>query len=153
MLVFKHFRTQYIAVHVARSIQGTGYFFCLISSLKTTPVVYAETEVSIYDGSQRVMCLIFSIWNLFLGLSNGAFFFWSTGEICWTGDELKRMWKQSAYYPISTLSWNVHIERTCSRISRNVFLISKLSNILDLHERKMLYYGLIYPLLSYRIVA
>jgi hypothetical protein len=51
----------------------------------------------------------------------------------------------------SNLSWEKHIERTCSRISHNLFIINKLSKILDLNERKTLYYGLIYPLLSYGI--
>jgi hypothetical protein len=36
-----------------------------------------------------------------------------------------------------------------TKISRNIFIINRLSKILDLKERKMLYYGLIYPLLSY----
>jgi hypothetical protein len=64
--------------------------------------VYAETERSTYDGSQRVMCFIFFVWNLFLGISNYVFFVnWIAllnGRVT-VGDELKRMWKQSAYYP------------------------------------------------------
>jgi hypothetical protein len=38
------------------------------------------------------------------------------------------------------------------RISRNLFIINRLSKILDLNERKT-YYGLIYPILSYGIVV
>jgi hypothetical protein len=53
----------------------------------------------------------------------------------------------------SNLSWEIHIDRTCSKISSNIFIINRLSKILDLNERKMLYYGLIYPLLSYGIVV
>jgi hypothetical protein len=55
----------------------------------------------------------------------------------------------------SNLSWEINIERTCSRISRNLFIINRLSEILvlDLNERKTLYYGLIYPLLSYGIAV
>jgi hypothetical protein len=53
----------------------------------------------------------------------------------------------------SNLSWEIHIVRTCSRISHNLFIINRLSKILDLNERKILYYGLIYPLLSYGIVV
>jgi hypothetical protein len=53
----------------------------------------------------------------------------------------------------SNLSWEIHIERTCSRISHNLFIINRLSKIFDLNERKTLYYGLIYPLLSYGIVV
>jgi hypothetical protein len=52
----------------------------------------------------------------------------------------------------STLSWEVHIQRTCSRIS-NLFIINRLSKILDLNGRRMLCYGLIYPLLSYGIIV
>jgi hypothetical protein len=51
------------------------------------------------------------------------------------------------------LSWEIHIETTCSRISCNLFIINRLSKILDLNERKTLYYGLIYPLLSYGIAV
>jgi hypothetical protein len=53
----------------------------------------------------------------------------------------------------STLSWEVHIERICSRISRNLFIIKRLSQMLDLNYRRVLYYGLIYPFLSYGIVV
>jgi hypothetical protein len=49
----------------------------------------------------------------------------------------------------SNLSWEKHIERTCSRISSHLVIINRLSKILVLNERKTLYYGLIYPLLSY----
>jgi hypothetical protein len=42
---------------------------------------------------------------------------------------------------------------SCSRISHNLFIINRLSKILDLNERKTLYYSLIYPLLSYGIVV
>jgi hypothetical protein len=53
----------------------------------------------------------------------------------------------------SNLSWEINIERTCSRISCNLFIMNRLSKILvlDLNERKTLYYGLIYPLLLYGI--
>jgi hypothetical protein len=53
----------------------------------------------------------------------------------------------------SNLSWEIHFERICNRISRNLFIINRLSKILDLNERKTLYYGLIYPLLSYGIAV
>jgi hypothetical protein len=39
----------------------------------------------------------------------------------------------------SKLSWEIHIERTCSTISRDIFIINRLSKILDLNERKTLY--------------
>jgi hypothetical protein len=48
--------------------------------------------------------------------------------------------------------WEVHIKRTCSIINRNLFIINRLSKILELNKRRMLYYGLIYPFLSYGIV-
>jgi hypothetical protein len=52
----------------------------------------------------------------------------------------------------SNLSWEVHIERTCSRISCNLFMISRISNILVTNVRGILYYGLNYPFLAYGIV-
>jgi ribosomal protein S14 len=53
----------------------------------------------------------------------------------------------------SNLSWEVHIERTCSRISHNFFIINRLSKILDMNIRRMLYYVVIYPLEAYRIIV
>ena len=53
----------------------------------------------------------------------------------------------------NTLSWEDHVEMTCSKISRNLFLINRLSKLLDLNRRRMLYYGLIYPFLSYGIIV
>jgi hypothetical protein len=53
----------------------------------------------------------------------------------------------------STLSWESHNERTCSGISCNLFIINRLSKLLDLNERRMLYYGLNCSLLSYGIVV
>jgi hypothetical protein len=47
----------------------------------------------------------------------------------------------------------VHIDRTCSRINCNLFIINRLSKILELNERRILYYGLIYPLPSHGIVC
>jgi hypothetical protein len=41
----------------------------------------------------------------------------------------------------------------CSRISHTLFVINRLSKILNLNERRMLYYGLIYPHLSYGITV
>jgi hypothetical protein len=49
----------------------------------------------------------------------------------------------------STLSWESHIERTCSGISLNLLIINRPSKTLDLNELRMLYCGLICPLLSY----
>jgi hypothetical protein len=53
----------------------------------------------------------------------------------------------------NTLSWEDHVEKTCSRISRNLFLITRLSKLLYQNGRRMLYYGLIYPFLSYGIIV
>jgi hypothetical protein len=53
----------------------------------------------------------------------------------------------------SNLSWEIQIERTCSRINCHLFIINRLSKILDLNEREPLYYGLIYPLLYYGIAV
>jgi hypothetical protein len=52
----------------------------------------------------------------------------------------------------STLSQEKHTERTCSRISSNLF-IKTSSKILDLNERRMLYYCLIYLFLLCGIVV
>jgi hypothetical protein len=53
----------------------------------------------------------------------------------------------------STLSWEEHIEWRCSRISHILFIINRLSKILGLNERRMLYYGLIYLFLTYGTVV
>jgi hypothetical protein len=52
----------------------------------------------------------------------------------------------------NTLSWEDHVEKTCSRISQNLFLINRLSKLFDLNGRRMLYYELIYPFLSYGFI-
>jgi hypothetical protein len=36
----------------------------------------------------------------------------------------------------STLSWELHIDGTCSKIHHNLFIINGLSKILDLNERR-----------------
>jgi hypothetical protein len=53
----------------------------------------------------------------------------------------------------SNLSWEVHIERTCSRIRSNSFIINRLSKVVDMHVKRILYYGLIHPLLAYGIAV
>lgn len=53
----------------------------------------------------------------------------------------------------STLRWDAHIERTCSRISHNLFIINRLAKMLNLKDRRMLYYGLIYPFFTYGIAV
>ena len=52
-----------------------------------------------------------------------------------------------------TISWNYHLSYTCSRISRNTGIFLKLRHFLDLKQLKQLYYNLIYPYLSYAILA
>jgi hypothetical protein len=52
----------------------------------------------------------------------------------------------------SNLSWEIHIERTCSRNSQGLFIINGLSNMLDMNVRRMLHYYLVYPGLSCGIV-
>ena len=49
-----------------------------------------------------------------------------------------------------SLSWKYHISYTCSRISSNIGVISRLRHYLSIHQ---LYYNLIYPYLSYAIIA
>jgi hypothetical protein len=53
----------------------------------------------------------------------------------------------------NTLSWEDHVEKTCSRISRNLFLINRPSQLLEQNGKRMLHYGLIYPFLSYGIIV
>jgi hypothetical protein len=55
---------------------------------------------------------------------------------------------------LAVMSWEVHVESTCSRIRHNLFtrIINGLSKMLDMSVRRMLYYDLIYPLLPYGIV-
>ena len=52
-----------------------------------------------------------------------------------------------------TISWNYHLSYTCSRISRNTGIFLKLRHFLDFKQLKQLYYNLIYPYLSYAILA
>ena len=52
-----------------------------------------------------------------------------------------------------SLSWKYHISYTCSRISSNIGVISKLRHYLSIRQLKQLYYNLIYPYLSYAIIA
>ena len=51
------------------------------------------------------------------------------------------------------LSWKYHISYTCSRISSNVGVISKLRHHLSISQLKQLYYNLIYSYLPYAIIA
>jgi hypothetical protein len=53
----------------------------------------------------------------------------------------------------SNLSWEVHIKNICSRISHDLFINNRLSKIVGVNVRKMLYFGLIYLLLAYGIVV
>lgn len=52
-----------------------------------------------------------------------------------------------------TISWKYHISFVCSRIARNIGIISKLRYYLTLKQLKQLYYNLIYPYISYAILA
>ena len=51
------------------------------------------------------------------------------------------------------ISWNSHISYICSRISKNTGILYKLRNYLSLQQLKQLYYSLIYPYITYVIVA
>jgi hypothetical protein len=53
----------------------------------------------------------------------------------------------------STLSWELHIERICSRISHNLFIINRLSKIPDVNEIMLYCGGLLCRLLSHGIVG
>jgi hypothetical protein len=49
--------------------------------------------------------------------------------------------------------WKVLVERTCRRISCNIFIINRLFEMPDMNVRAMVYCGLIYPLPSQGIIA
>ena len=52
-----------------------------------------------------------------------------------------------------SLTWKYHIAFICSRISRNIGIISKLRYYLSIQQLKQIYYNLIYPYISYSILA
>ena len=52
-----------------------------------------------------------------------------------------------------SISWKYHISFVSSRISRNTGIISRLRYYLSLKQLKQLYYNLIYPYISYAILA
>ena len=52
-----------------------------------------------------------------------------------------------------TISWKYHISYICSRISRNTRIFLKLRYYLPLKQLRQLYYNLIYPYLSYAVLA
>ena len=53
----------------------------------------------------------------------------------------------------STLTWKYHISHVCAKLSRNIGVISKLRHHLPLKHLTQVYYNLIYPYISYAIVA
>jgi hypothetical protein len=53
----------------------------------------------------------------------------------------------------STLSWDAHTERICSRIGHNLFIINRPAKMLNVKDRRMLYYDLIHPFLTHGIVV
>ena len=48
---------------------------------------------------------------------------------------------------------NIIISYICSRVSRNIGIVSKLRHYLSPHQLKQIYYNLIYPYLSYAMIA
>ena len=56
-------------------------------------------------------------------------------------------------YCLFFFSWKYHIAFVCSRISRNIGIISKLRCYLSMQQLKQIYYNLIYPYISYSVVA
>ena len=52
-----------------------------------------------------------------------------------------------------TMSFNQHISYICTRIARNNGIISKLRHYLTFLQMKQIYYSLIYPYISYAILA
>ena len=53
----------------------------------------------------------------------------------------------------SALTWKYHISYVCAKLSRNIGVISKLRHYLPLKQLTQIYYNLIYPYISYAIVA
>ena len=53
----------------------------------------------------------------------------------------------------NTISWKYHISHIRSKISKNTEIFLKLRHYLSLKQLKQLYYNLIYPYLSYAIIA
>ena len=51
------------------------------------------------------------------------------------------------------LSWKYHIAYVSSRIARNIGIFSKLRHYMSLAQLKQLYYSLIYPYITYAILA
>jgi hypothetical protein len=51
------------------------------------------------------------------------------------------------------LNWKSHVAEISKKIKRNIGVICKLRNFVDVHILKNLYYSLIYPYLIYGIVA
>ena len=49
--------------------------------------------------------------------------------------------------------WKYHISYICSRVSRNIGIISKLRHYLSIHQLKQIYYNLIYPYFSCAVIA
>ena len=53
----------------------------------------------------------------------------------------------------SALTWKYPISYVCAKLSRNTGVISKLRHYLPLEHLTQIYYNLIYPYISYAIVA
>ena len=52
-----------------------------------------------------------------------------------------------------SISWKYHILYICSKISRNIGLISKLRHYLSIKQLRQIYFNLIDPFISYAILA
>ena len=52
-----------------------------------------------------------------------------------------------------TLTWKYHISYVCPKLSRNTGVISMLRHYLPLKHLTQIYYNLVYPYISYAIVA
>ena len=55
--------------------------------------------------------------------------------------------------PDDTICWRYHIPYKCSRISRGIGIISKLLHYLSIKQLLQMYYTIIYPYISYAILA
>ena len=52
-----------------------------------------------------------------------------------------------------SISWKYHISYICSKISRNIGIISQLRHYLSVKQVRQIYFNLIYPFISYAILA
>jgi hypothetical protein len=53
----------------------------------------------------------------------------------------------------SNLTWELHIQKICNRISSSLFIIKRLSNLIDSDGLLSVYHGIVYPFISYGVMV